>query len=245
MDTSSTLKLCEVCAAPSKLSCGACKSVYYCGPEHQRQDWKSLFGGHKHLCKTLQKRRARRLAAGAAAEAASAEVADNSGQGNTENDERENEDEEKAEEIRNKVLIVGAAGVGKTRVIQGQIPLSPIIRHFLSSFPLVFFRFCLSVVLSTELIGPGDLEASGEAVSRSYGPAREGHTSVLLQGMKFWPYSVETKYYRATLDLWEVNHTSLLDSIQTSDASSNTVLEEKEVRAKVGPSFQHNIIIIP
>ena len=38
---------CNVCSRDSRLQCSACFSVYYCGQEHQRQDWKQ---GHKATC---------------------------------------------------------------------------------------------------------------------------------------------------------------------------------------------------
>ena len=44
-------KQCASCGATSKLkSCSACKSVWYCGAECQRQHWKE----HKVACKQAQ-----------------------------------------------------------------------------------------------------------------------------------------------------------------------------------------------
>jgi hypothetical protein len=37
---------CEVCGKESKSRCSACKSVFYCGAEHQKEDWKA----HKVVC---------------------------------------------------------------------------------------------------------------------------------------------------------------------------------------------------
>ena len=44
---------CAVCGdrMHKVLKCSACKSVSYCGKEHQRQHWKA---GHKHQCKLLR-----------------------------------------------------------------------------------------------------------------------------------------------------------------------------------------------
>ena len=39
-------KLCQVCGVKSKTKCSIC-FTYYCGPEHQKQDWKN----HKNVCK--------------------------------------------------------------------------------------------------------------------------------------------------------------------------------------------------
>jgi hypothetical protein len=41
-------KLCHVCGVKCKKRCRNC-STYYCGPEHQNQDWKK----HKKVCKTI------------------------------------------------------------------------------------------------------------------------------------------------------------------------------------------------
>lgn len=38
---------CNVCQKSSTTRCGRCKSVYYCGPEHQKGDWKQ----HSKVCK--------------------------------------------------------------------------------------------------------------------------------------------------------------------------------------------------
>jgi len=44
------LNFCVVCQATENLlRCGRCKSVQYCGPKHQKQDWKN----HKNYCKEL------------------------------------------------------------------------------------------------------------------------------------------------------------------------------------------------
>jgi hypothetical protein len=42
-------KTCSVCSKAASYRC-VCKSVYYCGKEHQKQDWKN----HKGNC--VQKR---------------------------------------------------------------------------------------------------------------------------------------------------------------------------------------------
>ncbi|XP_037944727.1 SET domain-containing protein SmydA-8-like [Teleopsis dalmanni] len=41
---------CAVCQVPAKLSCSACKSIKYCGAEHQRQHWKK----HKTDCRPFR-----------------------------------------------------------------------------------------------------------------------------------------------------------------------------------------------
>ena len=38
---------CAVCGAVSSMCCGKCRSVYYCGKEHQKGHWTT----HKRLCK--------------------------------------------------------------------------------------------------------------------------------------------------------------------------------------------------
>lgn len=47
---SDTTRLCSICEAPGRL-CHGCQNVAYCGPEHQRADWKS----HKRACKGKDK----------------------------------------------------------------------------------------------------------------------------------------------------------------------------------------------
>ena len=54
-------KVCNACQAPEGLQlkhkiCSACKEVYYCSVECQRQDWK--VNGHKERCKGMQKKKA-------------------------------------------------------------------------------------------------------------------------------------------------------------------------------------------
>lgn len=43
---------CQVCEAEAQQQCTGCKSVYYCGKEHQKSDWKS----HKVECRPVQVR---------------------------------------------------------------------------------------------------------------------------------------------------------------------------------------------
>lgn len=44
---------CVVCGSvDAGFRCGACKMVYYCNAEHQRQDWKE--GGHRNRCRTSE-----------------------------------------------------------------------------------------------------------------------------------------------------------------------------------------------
>jgi hypothetical protein len=38
--------VCAVCQGLAKLRCSACKNVWYCGKEHQKEDWKI----HKAKC---------------------------------------------------------------------------------------------------------------------------------------------------------------------------------------------------
>jgi MYND finger len=45
-------KVCTVCNATSKLRCGKCKDTYYCGREHQAEDWPE----HKSRCKNVSTR---------------------------------------------------------------------------------------------------------------------------------------------------------------------------------------------
>lgn len=40
---------CAFCEAPALLKCTACKSVFYCGVEHQKHHWKS----HKIECQRM------------------------------------------------------------------------------------------------------------------------------------------------------------------------------------------------
>lgn len=47
-ETASPVQLCVVCGCRGPLSCGKCKSTYYCGAAHQKIDW--TFGGHKQNC---------------------------------------------------------------------------------------------------------------------------------------------------------------------------------------------------
>ena len=39
---------CGQCSKPSKTKCSRCKTIYYCGVECQKKDWK----GHKKFCKS-------------------------------------------------------------------------------------------------------------------------------------------------------------------------------------------------
>lgn len=41
---------CPECKQPAELKCSACKLVWYCGKEHQKQHWKQ----HKNLCKPYE-----------------------------------------------------------------------------------------------------------------------------------------------------------------------------------------------
>jgi hypothetical protein len=45
----------EGCGKVGKLCCGGCKTVNYCSPECQREDWKRP-GGHKQQCKLIQQK---------------------------------------------------------------------------------------------------------------------------------------------------------------------------------------------
>jgi hypothetical protein len=38
---------CQVCAVDCNMACSGCRQVYYCGADHQKQDWKE----HKKTCK--------------------------------------------------------------------------------------------------------------------------------------------------------------------------------------------------
>ena len=40
---------CAVCSSPAPHKCAACKSVSYCSPAHQKEDWKA----HKKVCPRL------------------------------------------------------------------------------------------------------------------------------------------------------------------------------------------------
>lgn len=42
------VRLCAVCGCRGPLSCGKCKSVFYCGASHQKIDW--TLGAHKQNC---------------------------------------------------------------------------------------------------------------------------------------------------------------------------------------------------
>ena len=44
--SSKTENCCEICGIESSSKCGKCKSVYYCGADHQRKHW----GTHKKVC---------------------------------------------------------------------------------------------------------------------------------------------------------------------------------------------------
>jgi hypothetical protein len=37
---------CAICGHPASMRCAKCRNTYYCGEEHQKQDWK----GHKKVC---------------------------------------------------------------------------------------------------------------------------------------------------------------------------------------------------
>ena len=41
---------CNVCGSPSTMRCSRCSSVFYCGRDHQMEDWRR---GHKKICKSL------------------------------------------------------------------------------------------------------------------------------------------------------------------------------------------------
>lgn len=49
----SSVKLCQVCGCRGSLSCSKCKSVNYCGKEHQVVDW--TLGKHKTTCGSKEK----------------------------------------------------------------------------------------------------------------------------------------------------------------------------------------------
>jgi MYND finger len=42
-----TGKKCAVCGAPTTLTCGRCRGIYYCSRDHQRSDWPQ----HRKVCK--------------------------------------------------------------------------------------------------------------------------------------------------------------------------------------------------
>lgn len=42
---------CPICGIPSKLKCGGCKNVVYCGKDHQKQHWRKE---HKGQCKCFE-----------------------------------------------------------------------------------------------------------------------------------------------------------------------------------------------
>ena len=46
--------VCAVCGARGDMRCGGCRSVSYCGPQHQRLDWRA---GHKQQCKHGDKKK--------------------------------------------------------------------------------------------------------------------------------------------------------------------------------------------
>lgn len=41
---------CAECQQPAELKCSACKAIWYCGKEHQKQHWKI----HKATCKAYE-----------------------------------------------------------------------------------------------------------------------------------------------------------------------------------------------
>jgi hypothetical protein len=43
------MSLCAVCSSPAPHKCAACKSVFYCSPAHQKEDWKA----HRKVCPRL------------------------------------------------------------------------------------------------------------------------------------------------------------------------------------------------
>lgn len=42
---------CEICGVAADLKCGGCKSVFYCGKDHQKKHWKN---GHKLQCRCFE-----------------------------------------------------------------------------------------------------------------------------------------------------------------------------------------------
>jgi hypothetical protein len=46
--------MCKICGIMCKTRCTACKQVFYCSVQHQRQDWQQKPNGHKKLCEELQ-----------------------------------------------------------------------------------------------------------------------------------------------------------------------------------------------
>jgi len=45
-----TTRSCLVCGIPSTKSCSSCKTAFYCGGDHQKQDWRS----HKEYCRKVK-----------------------------------------------------------------------------------------------------------------------------------------------------------------------------------------------
>lgn len=45
-------EVCEVCGKPAEQKCSACKSVFYCSREHQKNHWKE----HMKNCKAFKVR---------------------------------------------------------------------------------------------------------------------------------------------------------------------------------------------
>lgn len=171
---------CAVCQAPSRSTCGACHAVWYCGSEHQKQDWKH--GGHKRLCAGGSKK-------SAAAPASSSSVGATEGSLDQDDEEKSDGsqgDEEEEEEggmdslSRNKVLVVGATQVGKSRVIQ-------------------------DLLATTNEQTTPDGRPVAEVCSQT-----PNSSHLTLRELRWWPYPVQTKYYTATLDLWEVPHERVL-----------------------------------
>lgn len=46
-EVASPVKLCHVCGCRGPLACAKCKTINYCGPTHQKIDWRC---GHKESC---------------------------------------------------------------------------------------------------------------------------------------------------------------------------------------------------
>ena len=43
------MERCWICTEPNAHACPGCQAVYYCGLEHQEEDW---FAGHSIICST-------------------------------------------------------------------------------------------------------------------------------------------------------------------------------------------------